>query len=42
MTTAGIILGCLIGANILLAAANRNLSGICGWLVAGMEWMRRM
>ena len=42
MGTLAIILGILIGLNIIMAAFNRDINALCGWLVAGLEWSRRL
>jgi|GEM_PF-6466106 len=42
MTTLGTILGVLIAANICMSLINRNFIAFCGWLVAAMEWSRRI
>ena len=42
MTTLGIILGVVIGVNFLLSIVLRNWTGTAGWLVAGLEWSRRL
>jgi len=42
MSTTGIVLGILIGLNIIISIAKRNWFAVCGWFVAGLEWTRRM
>ena len=38
----GIILGILIGINLIIVIATHNWLAVCGWLVAGLEWARRL
>ena len=42
MDTLGIILGVLIFGNLSMNVITKNWCAICGWLVAGLEWLRRL
>ena len=42
MDTIGIILAVMILANLAFALINQNWTAACGWLVAGLEWSRRI
>ena len=42
MNTLGIILGVIMGINVIFAAATRNWAALCGWTVAMLEWTRRL
>ena len=42
MSTIEIILGILIAANVAMSILTQNWSASCGWLVAGLEWFRRL
>lgn len=42
MEMIGVVLGVLIGANIILSIITKDWCAFCGWLVAGLEWSRRL
>jgi hypothetical protein len=41
MGTFGIILGILMGINLVFNIAAHNWAATCGWVVAILEWTRR-
>ncbi len=42
MSNLAIILGVLISLNLFVAMRNLNWHAAGGWIVAGMEWLRRL
>ena len=42
MDAMGIILGVLMGINIILAIINKNWHALYGWFVVILEWSKRL
>ncbi len=42
MDTPGIIIIVLLVVNFVFSIIQKNWVAVCGWLIAGLEWTRRL